>query len=408
MATIRWKGKAVTTAKTMTVQITGGDATTTYKLTLNGKVVSYTGNATVATIATGLAAAWEASTEPEFSEIAASAATDTVTLTMNTAGVEFTATSSVSGGAGTIGAATVATANSGPNDATVTTNWDGDTPNGSDDVYLDNSEISLKYNLDQSAAGTQTLLQIDASFTGDVGLPENNQDGTSYLEYREQYYKINATSVIVGRGPGQGSGRIKINGGSVQSAVLVESTGTGSDQDIEALLWKGTHASNTLTVKGNSQVGVAVYSGEAATIATLTVDGQAQVRIGAGVTLGTVVVYGGTVVINCAVATSITMYGGDVTINGTGACASAVVYGGALHYNTTGTLGGAPIVGETGQIDFSGDPRAKTVTNPIDVANPNGVNDPQKVVAALVVDWNNTTPFEGLGRNIRLTRGTPA
>ena len=72
MAAPRWKGQSISTAKTATAQITAGDATTTYKLTINGKVVaSYIGSATVATIATGLSSAWNASTEPEAEEITA-------------------------------------------------------------------------------------------------------------------------------------------------------------------------------------------------------------------------------------------------------------------------------------------------------------------------------------------------
>jgi len=411
MASYRWKGRAALVARVSTVQITAYDAATTYKLTRNLKVVSCIAAGSVNATATALAAAWEASDEPEFTEITASAATDTVTLTNDTEGVDWgTITPSVSGGTGTIGSLTSVTANSGPSDVGIAANYDGNAvPAGSDTLKLDNSEVPLLYSLDQSGAGTLTLLQIDQSFTADVGLPEVNESGTAeYLEDRQRYYKIRASSVIVGRGPGSGSGRILLDQDSVQTAVVIEGTGSPSDADLEACLWKGTHASNAMTVKGSSSVGIAVYGGEVATLLTLTVMDDATVRVGAGVTLGTVTVYGGTVDIYCAVATAIVMYGGTVRVHGTGAVALAQVYGGTLVYSTTGTLGGACLVGENGLIDFSQDPRAKTVTNAIDVYGPNCVNDPDKVVATLVIDWNGTTPLESLGTNIRLTRGATA
>lgn len=411
MASYRWKGRALLRARVATVQITGYDAATTYSLTRNAKTVSVLAAGSVNATAAALAAAWEASTEPELVEITASSATDTVTMTNDTAGVEWgTITPAVSGGAGTIGALTTTTANSGPADVSIAANYDGNAvPAGGDTLKIDNSDRPLLYSLDQSGAGTLTLLQIDQSMEGDVGLAELNKEADEYLEDRQRYYKIRATTVIVGRGPGGGAGRILLDQDSVQTSVLVEGSGSPEDRDLEAVLWKGTHASNVMVVRGDASVGVAVYGGEVATLATLTVHDNATVRIGAGVTLAAVVVYGGEVTINCAVTTSIVMYGGTVRVNGTGAVALAQVWGGTLFYNTTGTLGGATVVGENGRIDFSEDPRAKTVTNPIDAFCNNPVNDPDKLVSGLVIDYNGlATPIPELGVNLRLTRGATA
>ncbi len=154
-------------------------------------------------------------------------------------------------------------------------------------------------------------------------------------------------------------------------------------------------------------VGVAMYGAEVATLLTLNVDGG-TVRIGKGVTIGTVVVNGGSVEINCAIGTSLTVYGGTVTINGTGAVALLTIYGGRVFYNTTGTLGGATVVYSPGVLSFDGDPQTKTVTNPIDTNFIGGVVDNDKVVTALVVDYNGAAPIRGLGTNIRVTRGAPA
>jgi hypothetical protein len=60
-------------------------------------------------------------------------------------------------------------------------------------------------------------------------------------------------------------------------------------------------------------------------------------------------------------------------------------------------------------LDFRRDFRSKTVTNPVELyGDAADVQDPYKVVSSLVVDCNETTRMEGLGRNVRITRGTVA
>src|SRR5437870_1231320 len=107
MATNRFTGGASAIAQVSTVTITADDVTTTYKLTINGKVISTlgTGVSTTATAA-ALAAAWAASTAGEALEVVATSSVAVVTLTGKSDGTPFTVTSSVSGGAGTIGAVT--------------------------------------------------------------------------------------------------------------------------------------------------------------------------------------------------------------------------------------------------------------------------------------------------------------
>ncbi len=411
MSTIRFKGNAKLTAAVQHAQVTAYDAATTYTVTRNGKSITSIAAGSATNVAAALVTAWNASTEPEFAEYTASNSTDTLILTQDTAGNEFgPVTTAESGGTGTIDDFTVVTANSGPSDFDVPATWSGGVvPANSDTVYLSNNTVPMKFSLDQSSGPTTlAVLQVDQSNEADIGLPEVNEDGEPYAEDRPQYLKLGATSLVIGRGPGQGSGRLKIDNSTLQTAIVVENTGSPAESNLEAFLWKGTHASNTMVVGGNASVGVGVFLGDAATLATLTVKDAATVRVGQGVTLAAVVVYGGTVVINCAVSTSIVMYGGTVTVNGTGAVALAQVWGGTLIYNSTGTLGGAPVVGDGALLDFSQDPRAKTVTNAIDVYGTGTVNDPNKVVATLVIDYNGTTPLPNLGTNFRITRAATA
>jgi hypothetical protein len=183
-----------------------------------------------------------------------------------------------------------------------------------------------------------------------------------------------------------------------------------------AVTWKGTHASNAVSITRGS-LGIAVIHDEAATVGTLNIgyvdsqDTDAQVIIGKGTTLGTVTKNGGVLTIMEAAAaiTSFTQYAGTTHLDGTYGVTALVVRGGTLYYNTTGTLAGNPIVSGAGVLDFSHDPQVKTVTNPIEVYGDEAqVNDPSKVVSSLVIDFNETTRLGNLGRNVRVTRGTPA
>lgn len=73
MATRTWLGTAAAVAQVSTVQVTAYDAATTYKLTVNGNVISTIAAGSVNATATALAAAWNLSTVPEFTGVTASA-----------------------------------------------------------------------------------------------------------------------------------------------------------------------------------------------------------------------------------------------------------------------------------------------------------------------------------------------
>jgi hypothetical protein len=430
MADVRWEGGAAAVAQVNTFAFGGTwETDDLVRVIVGNKQKDFTGgSATTATVVTTVAdaiAALDADAFPELisdeSGVTASDATTTLTLTANEPGVPFTisltpleangggADAQTIEGAGTVTTGTAATANSGPNVWGTAANWSGGAvPADTDSVYIDGGATdSILWDLDKSDI-EPTFMGIALAYTGEIGLPKMNDLGTAYPEYRSDYLTIGPATLHVGYGPGQGSGRIKINHGTDQGAVIVDGTGSPAEPDLEAFLWKGTNAANTMTVRGNSSVGVAVFGSETATLATLTVDDSARVRCGAGVTLGTIVVRGGELEINSAVGTSLTVYAGTVTINGTGAVAQLTILGGRVIYNTSGTLGGATLVQGDGVLDFSGDPRTKTVTNPIDVYRADAVNDPDKVVSSLVLDFNGAAPFAGLGTNIRLTRAAVA
>ncbi len=114
--------------------------------------------------------------------------------------------------------------------------------------------------------------------------------------------------------------------GSVPCAWLVISTASdGALDGLSPVILKGTHASNTLKVESGS-VDVAPFAGETATLLTLTAVGDAFVRTGPGVTLGTVIA-GGNATIDITLGAGLT----DTTAIHVYDAATVIIRGGNGH-----------------------------------------------------------------------------
>ncbi len=366
MGTLLWRGDAPAVAQVSTATITGDDATTTYKITINGKVVSVLGTGSgVNATASALKAALASSTIPEFQEVTWTVSTATITGTAATPGVPFTATSSVSGGAGTIGAVST-TAGQGPNDWSVAANWStGVIPANGDDVYIQNSTSPILYGLAQSGVALNSI-NGDSTFTGTGGLPRYNPNG--YLEYRPTYLAIGASTANLGTNPGAGagSGRFKIDFGSGATVVNVFGTGSPADPGLPALIIKGTNITSLNCQSGS--IGVAIEAGNVSTITTVRIgwiSSQAtdvNLTLGAGCTLTTIDQEGGFLTLNSTVATLIN-FGGTASVFGSGTITTLdVEEGGTVNYWSSGTITTAT-GGYGSTLNFDGDRRTKIVTN---------------------------------------------
>lgn len=209
--------------------------------------------------------------------------------------------------------------NSGPNDVAVPSNWStGAIPVAADDIFLQGSSSSLLYSLSALAAVTPTSITIDATFTGQIGLPYSNPNG--YVEYRPRYLQFTGSSgnVIIGRGSGSGSGKIQLDFQGGNYTAFIWNTATSSETGVPALLLKGGSGATTLYVMRGS-VGVAVFAGETANLSgglnisyVTNVVGDATVTCGPGATLATINKSGGTLTVNSAV-TTLTQYAGTFT-----------------------------------------------------------------------------------------------
>lgn len=369
MATRRWLGTAPAVAQVTPVTPANVEIGDVFMLTINNKSVSFTAAAaTVANVTAGLVAAWNASTEPEFAEITASDETTRIDLTADTAGKPFTVTATATDGGGTddqtltVGAAS--TTNSGPNDWGTAANWSGGAvPVNDDTVVIEDSDVDIKYGLDQSSVELDGLT-IAQSYTGEIGLPLYNEDSTAYAEYRDRFLKVafGATNPVnIGEGNGSGSPRIQLDLDASAAVVSVFNSGNAADNEYAAIqVVNGNGAS--FYVYGGS-VDVEYRDTVGTSINDLIVAGGA-VRVGDGVTtIEDADIGGGTVELrNTGIITGLDITGGNVTHRG-GAVTAASVRGGTLDYRSDSTLSALTLNGSGAVVDFDNDARAVTVTD---------------------------------------------
>lgn len=308
----------------------------TYTLTINTKSVTYTadGSALVAEITAGLVAAATASTAPpEFAEFTWSDITTAITATGNTSGKPGVISASASAGSLTSVHTTTA---KGPEHFIAENMNSGSLPSSADTLILQDLAPSVKYALANSSI-VLALLDIRADFTGQIGLPAINSDGTSYYEYRAKSLAIGATELRIGDGNGAGSPGIRLDLGSGQTLAQVLKTGNSSDQDYGAVQLVGTHANNELRVFGGT-VDIAMGPGEVATFETITAS-AGTVRCGSGVTLTDVEANGNAQIEVRSAATTLTTQGnGIIRKTGSGAVTTIDIGGGVVEISAAGTI----------------------------------------------------------------------
>lgn len=357
---------------------------------INGKSVTYalTGTDTTATAAAALQAllatvSGTAAVPPEFTEQTWTVSGAVITVTDNTPGTPFTLTASATGGGATITRASKV-ANSSPSDVNNANNWlrngSPSLPQNGDDVVLANSSVPLLWNLTALAAVTFNSFTRYQSFTGAVGLPENNPNG--YVEYRPTYFQflgpVGALPLVLGVGPGSGPTRERYNVLGQQTNLIV--LASGSPADAYAVRFLGTHASNTAKVL-NTSVGIGMLPGETSTLASASLDGGGTLDLGVGVTFsGTLTMNGGSSNLACAPATLLVQNGGQATLSADALTYAALTAqgGSVLNFLAGGTITVLNLL-KSSTLNKSNDLRTLTITNATvdgdtcQIFDPNGV-----------------------------------
>lgn len=233
----------------------------------------------------------------------------------------------------------------------------GTAPTTGDDAYIravPGVTLASIGAVDMSAV-TLNSLTIDQSYTGTIGTTAAD-------------WKISATTISIGAPPGDGSspigsGRIRINTGTVAYTATVFNTGTAVDSGLEAVRLLCNSASNVLNVLGGRSVGVATTTpGSTSTIGTVNVTGG-KCNLGSGVTWTTATVAaGGNLTTNSGGTTLTTSSGGTATTQGTNAITTINIGGYVFINHRPATAATTVNVYPSGTADFSGNPASTTVT----------------------------------------------
>lgn len=251
---------------TLTPTPTGG----TFTLTYSGQTTSAIAyNASAATVD----AALEALSNIGAGDVAVTgSAGGPWTVTFGTALANTNVAEMTGSGASLTGASTQTftvvdvTASAGPNHWDTAANWiPSGVPATGDDVRFEIGSSDCLYGLLQTAV-TLLSLHVAMSWRAKLGLPRQNPN--DYVEYRTCELTAGVTTLVVGTGDGSGPSKVAVNTGSVQTAITIRGSGGSSDTGLPAVLWRGSHASNAVTVIGGD-FGSAPYSDQSAVLASL-------------------------------------------------------------------------------------------------------------------------------------------
>lgn len=339
-----WAPNQAAVAQVETVTLVGTPSVgNSFSAAINGKTITYTatGTDTLATFVTGLYSLLITSTVSELNEITfANPSSGSITATAKVAGTPFANVPGTSAGlvfstgSGYGGTTTTVhtQANQSPSDVNDPQNWLRITapalgvrqlPQNGDDFVINNSSVPMLWNLDQLKAVQANTFNRWQSFTGTIGLPENNPNG--YAEWRATYFWFNGPQgsvpagglqMVLGQGSsGSGPTRERYNLQSSQVTFTVLAAGQADDEF--GVRFLGVHTANTFTLLGGVSLGIAMLSGETSNLNSSTVDGSGTVGIGPGVTwtaASTLTLYGGTAILNSAPATLTITNGGNLTV----------------------------------------------------------------------------------------------
>lgn len=396
--TIRfWIGNAQYRSQIVVGTVTAVATNGTVTATINTKALTYTCEVgdTVDDAAAALAALCVAQDAPtEFGEISWSSDGADIIAEASTPGTPFAGMTgglvfSAAAGA-TISTATQQT-NSSPNDIANPLNWatgGGTTglPVDGDSIVLQASTVSLLWNLDHFAGTWFASVTRWGDFTGQIGLPPQNVAG--YREFRPQYFKFGDTTdpvtLLLGLGTGNGPQLEAWNVGTQEATLTVQ-----SGQSIRLL---GTHADNAGTVT-NATVSIAVAAGETSTLASLNVDGGANVTIGEGVTFsGALTVSNGQVAVYVETASLLASNNSTVTVRSQAATYPSVIAEGGSRVIWLSDSSITDLVLQSGAtLDKSGNILPITITD----SEIDGGSNCQVIDPFSKITWTNATTVNG-------------
>ena len=346
MATKYWLGTAAAVAQVDTFTPANVEEDDVFTLTATAEdgtttvAISFTATTNnVANVCTGLSAAWNASTNPLCTAVTAADGVTELTLTADVAGVPFYVASSTTEGGGndtqTLTRAAT-TASSGPNDWGVAANWSASgVPEAADNVYFENSTVSVSYGLYAQAAVALASLHVSQTYSGFIGTANYYMQILSSILNIGHYY---------GSGSPTGSGRIKFNLAATACVITIYNSKTSAEETYKQPIRLLCNQANTTITIIKGKVAIAADKpGETSTLGTAylrydtTVATDSSLELGSGVTITTVSKSGGDLTLRSA-CTTLTSTGGTCRVDGSGAITTLNCDGGAISHKGSGTI----------------------------------------------------------------------
>ena len=392
-----------------------------YKATMNGKTVTYSSVSgdTAALAATGLFNLLNVTTgiAAEFTEITWTNPSDGVVVAeAKVPGTPFAGVAGtdkglvLSTGNGLASGITTANTvdNASPSDVNDQQNWlrvnlstippaqTRAIPVNGDDVDVRDSSVPMLWNLDQLAAVQFNTYTRWQTMIGEIGLPETNLNG--YREWRATYFKFvgpqgsvpaGGLEAVLGRGStGTGPSREHYDVGSQKTTLTVLAAGRSIEE--YGIRFLGVHTDNVFKLLGRASLAVAMQAGEIANLSSSSIDGNARVGIGEGVTwtaASTLTMLSGSAVLGAAPATLDMRNGSQATIVKDGLTWATVTMqgGSSMVWLAGGTITTLTMTTRS-TLDKSGDLRTLTITNSTIDGDTCLVNDPLNAIV-----WTNAT-----------------
>lgn len=391
MTTKRWLGNAPAIADIWTINLSGTVTSQTYTVTINSKSIAYdsTSGDTVSTVLSGIQAACSAiSPAPpaEFAELTTTALPvggpfTFLVLTGNTPGKPSVIAVSTTGAA-TFSVAHTQTA-TGPNDFANPLNWStGTAPANSDTLVFDSGSVPCQYNLNTSLTGI--TLSVEPGYAGQIGLPAINTDnGTAYAEYRPTSLALSGGTVVINSSL---INRCHLAFGTNTAVIRILATGSRVDPNIPVCLITGGDSSSELDIT-SGDVGLAWYQGTTATMPTIRTgylnnsNSDVSLIVGTGATLTAVTKNGGVLDTRSSLVTlNQDLAGGTTVLRNEVTLTTGNIHNGTLYCCTTGVIGTINLFNKA-TFNANTDPRAKTITNPINAFSTTvSVLDDQKTI----------------------------
>ena len=349
-----------------------------------------------------------------------------LTLTGVEAGVPFTITITENSTLGTITPNSPAdTACTGPNFADNADNYKDTAgasglPAGADTLVISGNTPDILYGLSALAAVTGAL-QIEASYTGKIGLLAYNKVG-QYQEYRPLWFQTASTQIQVGTGQGNGSSRINLDAGAANPVLSVERLGTPEAGEVAALRFKTTGSTAVV-----NQYSGRIWLGDilpSTTVQILTVNLMDKPELPEPYCFINRILALGNLNINRGSTETLQGWDAGCVVKGKGKASfkahasfstqatSATLYDdGVVAITGPALLAGTYRLANRSTLDLSGDNTVRTISNPVEVSSDeSAILDPHKSIPAIIVDFNFCQPSSrnDWGRDLRLTRGATA